>query len=419
MPPMSDLPRAVPPPLPPAALVYPTGGAEALPLAAFAADLSARGFRVGGLVQTTERDSEGFKQSITGIDVGSGERTVLARYKGDRRVDAECGFDPAALAAATRAVRAAVAAEADIIVIEKFGRQEQDGGGLRDEILSALAAGIPTVTAVSSTALGPWSAMLGGLDVYLPPTLSALWKWWGPHRIYDDLERGVGEGIARRVVVGFNWTLVEGEHGCGIAQTPNRGQAGCEAVPGAGNFAGRPLRELAALVHSWNPAEAAVGLAAINAFHNRADLPAGEGNGLDAFARFDGPVSVIGHFGGLEQHLPGCRIIEREPADGDYPATATGWLLRDSEGVVATASTLVDHGLPEILGAAAGKPFALVGPSTPMTPRLHAYGVSVLAGLIVTDPEGAARAVAEGGAFRALKPFTRRVALHADASAGP
>ena len=281
---MSQLPPAAPPPLPPAALVYPTGNAEALPLAGFAEELKTRGFRVGGLVQTIERDAEGYKQSITGIDVGTGEATILARYQGDRRVDANCGFDVAALAAATRAVRGAMANDADLIVIEKFGRHEGEGGGLRDEILGALAAGIPTVTAVSSTVLGEWSAMLGGLDVYLPATRDALWKWWGPHRLYDDLERGVGEGTAQRVVVGFNWTLVEGEHGCGIAQTPNRGKAGCEAVPGAGSFVGKPLRELARLVHSWNPAEAAVGLAAINAFYNRFDLSGDEGNGLDALA---------------------------------------------------------------------------------------------------------------------------------------
>ena len=194
---MSQLPPAAPPPLPPAALVYPTGNAEALPLAGFAEELKARGFRVGGLVQTIERDAEGYKQSITGIDVGTGETTILARYQGDRRVDANCGFDVAALAAATRAVRGAMANDADLIVIEKFGRHEGEGGGLRDEILGALAAGIPTVTAVSSTVLGEWSAMLGGLDVYLPATRDALWKWWGPHRLYDDLERGVGEGTAQ------------------------------------------------------------------------------------------------------------------------------------------------------------------------------------------------------------------------------
>ena len=414
---MSELPPVTPPPLSPAALVYPTGNAEALPLSAFAEELKARGFRVGGLVQTIERDAEGYKQSITGIDVGTGEATILARYQGDRRVDANCGFDVAALAAATRAVRGAMANDADLIVIEKFGRHEGEGGGLRDEILGALAAGIPTVTAVSSTVLGEWSAMLGGLDVYLPATLDALWNWWGPHRLYDDLERGVGDGTAKRVVVGFNWTLIESEQGCGIAQTPNRGKAGCEAVPGAGSFVGRPLRELARLVHSWNPAEAAVGLAAINAYYNRFDLVGDEGNGLDALAHLDGPFTSIGHFGGLKKHLPDCRVVEREPSDGDFPGPAAGWLLRESEGVVVTSSSLVDHGLPELLGAAAGKTVALVGPTTPLTPRLHAYGADILAGLVITDVEGAARAVAEGGAFHALKPFGRRVGLRAEGTA--
>ena len=47
----------------------------------------------------------------------------------------------------------------------------------------------------------------------------------------------------------------------------------------------------------------------------------------------------------------------------------------------------------------------MVGPSTPFAPGLFDLGIDYLAGTIVTDVEGMAIAVAQGGAVKALKPF--------------
>jgi uncharacterized protein (DUF4213/DUF364 family) len=279
-----------------------------------------------------------------------------------------------------------------------------------------MAEGIPTVTAVSGEAIEEWTHFTGGLSVLLPPDPAALWRWWGPHRLYHDLVLGVGDGVARRVVIGFNFVLVEGPDGCGLAQTPSRDAAGCRAVPGADGFAGRPLVELAGRVHSWNPVEAAIGLAAINAHYNRHDLRADPGNGLDAFAGEPGAVAAVGRFPGLVKRFPNLQIIEREPREDEYPATAADWLLPGSERMIVTASAMIDHSLPALLAARGVGELALVGPSTPLTPRLHGYGIDLLAGMIVEDVEGAARTVAEGGAVGSLKPHGRMVTLTAPQS---
>lgn len=402
-----------PPRLRPAALVYAPGGSPGALLARFARDLQGRGWRVGGLVQEIHRDAEGYKQEIVGVELDTGRRLRLAKYRGDRRVEPECGFDDAALAEATGAVRRAVAEKADIILIEKFSRREREGQGLFDEILSAMAEGIPTVTAVAGSAVEDWTRFTGGLSVLLPPELPALWRWWGPHRLYQDLVLGVGEGTAHRVVIGFNFVLVEGPEGCGLAQTPSRGAAGCRDIPDADRLAGRSLAELARRVHSWNPVEAAIGLAALNAHYNRFDLEADPGNGLDAFAREPGPVTVVGRFPGLAKRFADVRVIEREPGEDEFPATAADWLLPESERTVVTASAMIDHSLPALLALRGDGDLAMVGPSTPLTPRLHDYGIDLLAGMIVEDVEGAARAVAEGGAVGVLKPHARMVTLTA------
>ncbi len=410
---MSKTRQLSPPRLRPAGVVYTPSTRELPLLADFARDLNARGWRVGGLTQQVFRGPEGYKSRIVGTEVDSGREINLADYKGDRTKNSDCGFDTSALAEATGAVRRAIAEKMDLIVIEKFSRREIEGSGLFDEILTAMAEQIPTLTLLSADALEDWNRFTGGLTDLLPADPEALWRWWGPHRMYRDLELGVSDAPARRVVVGFNWVLVEGPDGCGMAQTPDRGSAACSKVKGADGLTGTPLRELAALIHSLDDIEAAIGLAAINAHYNRFDLDAPAGNGLEAFGTGDEPVTVIGRFPHLAKRLGNITVIEQKPGEDDYPAWATPWVLSAAEKVIVTASTLVNRSLPGILAARTDAEVALVGPSTPLTPRLHSYGISILGGLVVEDVEGAVRAISEGGSVGAVKPYSRRVTLTA------
>jgi len=99
------------------------------------------------------------------------------------------------------------------------------------------------------------------------------------------------------------------------------------------------------------------------------------------------------------------------PAPGEYPAQAAPWLLPNVEAAVITAATLANHTLPGLLAAARGRRVALVGPGTPLSPRLFEYGIEILSGLVIEDAEGLARTVAEGGAAKALKRHGRLVTL--------
>ncbi len=410
---MSETRHLAPPRLRPAGVVYSASTREMPLFADFAGELKARGWRVGGLTQRVFRGPEGYKTKIVGTEVDTGREIDLAIYKGDRTLTTDCGFDTSALAEATGAVRRAIAERMDLIVIEKFSRREVEGSGLFDEILTAMAEQIPTLTLLSAEALDDWARFTGGLTALLPADPDALWRWWGPHRLYRDLELGVSDAPAKRVVVGFNWVLVEGPDGCGLAQTPDRGSAACSKVAGADGLAGTPLRDLAGMIHSLDAIEAAIGLAAVNAHYNRFDLDAPPGNGLEAFGTGDEPVVVIGRFPHLEKRLNNVTVIEQQPSGDDYPAWATPWILPEAEKVIATASTLANRSLPGILEARGQAEVALVGPSTPLTPRLHSYGVEVLGGLVVEDVDGAARAVSEGGSVGAIKPYARMVTLTA------
>ncbi|MGB0681906.1 MAG: DUF2478 domain-containing protein [Magnetovibrionaceae bacterium] len=405
----------------PAGMLYTPGRKQRDQLAAFAKEIKARGFTVGGVCQEFVEDDQGEKMSMVSIDQMTGLRldiSIPPELRGDAHA---CQLDKARLAEASGAIRRAISEPADLVVIEKFGEQEQKGEGFQDEILTSMAEGLATLVAVPNHVLADWQNFTGGLATLVSPSPADLWRWWGPERLYRDLELAVplDAGEARRVIIGHNWTAVEGPMGLGIAQSPGRPVAACRPIRGAGSYAGRPLSELAGLVHALNPVEAAIGLAAINAHINHKALEGEDLNGLDALGRGDGDLVVVGRFPGLAERIGPHLLIERAPGPDDYPETAARGLIAGAERLGITASTLVDHGLPGLL-AARGllTQTTLIGPGTPLTPRLHAYGLNTLSGMVITDIDRAVRIIQEGGAMRDLKSAGRLVTLSSEGYTG-
>ncbi len=160
--------------LPLAAIVYtPADDIDALMIAAARA-LAARGAKPGGVVQ--HAPGAGASCGMELEDLASGARFPLSQDLGSGAKG--CRLDPAALARATVAVRAALEGGATLLVINKFGFQETCGAGLREEMGRAAAAGIPLLTAVGERFLGDWEAFTGGAGVLLQPTLESVLGWW-------------------------------------------------------------------------------------------------------------------------------------------------------------------------------------------------------------------------------------------------
>jgi uncharacterized protein (DUF4213/DUF364 family)/nucleoside-triphosphatase THEP1 len=403
--PASDRPFQAPPLRPAAVIAVKGDGSRAAQ--EFALGLKARGFKVGGLYQETAREN-GRKTAMTLVAIASGRRVSIHQNLGQV---ASCTVDTQGMAEAAEILIADRAAGPDLVFVNKFSQLEREGGGLRAEMLALVADGIPLLTTVAPEHLDAWIAATGGQTALLPSEPEALWRWWGEARLYPDLVRTVGSGRVARAVVGLNWTMVEGPEGVGLSRTPWRGTEGCRAVPDAGAFTGLDLAEMAEWVEESDPFRAALGVAAINAALNRKDLAGTPDNGLDAFADLAGPVAVVGRFPGLTDRLKDVRLVEMVPAAGEYPAQAAPWLLPQIEAAVITAATLGNHTLPGLLAAARGKRVALVGPGTPLTPRLFDYGIEILSGLVIEDAQGLARTVAEGGAAKALKRHGRLATL--------
>ena len=223
-------------------------------------------------------------------------------------------------------------------------------------------------------------------------------KKWG---LYDRLIKDIpAELRVTDLTVGYQWTLVKTELGCGVAMTV-RQRAGPSREDA--RVLGKSLRDAAALVKSWNFMEASVGMAAINAWYNlpeRLDrlgvLPHGEEERTKANAfsilgeeLWGKNVAVVGHFPNLEKQLaPICRmsVLEREPQQGDYPDSACEYILEEQDYVIITGMTFTNKTLPRLLELIRpGAGICLAGPSVPLEAGLADFGVTRLSGFCATD----------------------------------
>ena len=398
----------------PGAVLYAPNSLKSRVLHDFARELGARGWRVGGVVLDTIYDEKDQKIGLDLIDLAGGDRRLpLARPDTRGIAIGRWVLDPAMLAKGDELIRAAVEKEAELVIVDKFGPLEHRDEGFARGLRAALEAGLPLLAAVRGEFLDGWDAFAGRPSALLRADAASLWPWWGPYRLYEDLARGVADVPARRVFIGVNWTLVEGPDGIGLAHSPERSAPGCRTIAKVGSYAGESLRALAGLAGSWNPFEAALGLAAINAHYNRRGLSGMALNGLELFARLPGRKAVVGRFPELAKRLGDALVIERVPGPDDLPAEAADWVLGGRDAVALTASSLVNLTLPRLVELSRGARVALVGPGTPLTPRLHAYGIDVLSGLVIENGERALGVIAEGGTMKALKACGRLVTLAA------
>lgn len=232
-------------------------------------------------------------------------------------------------------------------------------------------------------------------------------------------ERAEGVGV-EEVVVGAFWTVVRTTSGTGISSSlrhePHR--HGDTPVRWAGSLARRSPEELLGLIGSPSVAEAAIGLATVNALLRPEPSSLVEVNAAQVIRKRGAGrrVAVVGHFPFVETLRGDCAelwVFERGLGrrEGDLPEERLEELLPDAEVVAVTATTLLNGTLERILSLVRPGAYTLMlGPSTPLHPSLLEAGFDLLCGSVVEDPATVVRAVAEGAVTRQIGGV-RRVCL--------
>ena len=355
-------------------------------LAEFALTIRGRGFNVVGYVQQNNRGSDqmgaGCQSQVDYFDLRTSNSITV-----QRRVTADY-------------LRQALHEQADLLVISRFSSYL--------EAAQPVSNTIPLLTSIAGRCVQKWHDFIQHQGTMVAPNMASLWNWWGPDRLYQDLALGVEDGEVKQIVCGTRWIMVQGPHGTGLCYLPRHPK---DLLPHLPQLARRGLRGLAGLVQSWNPVEMALGLAAVNAHYNRSDLDGRAGNGVKALRHIPGQVAIIGAFPGIDGILPRRTVIEADPKPGEYPLAAMDSIVPNCAAVVANSSVLVNRTLPRLLRLAPNRPIGLIGPSTPLTPRLYNYGPSLLGGLVVDDADGLAAAIRAGASPREFGGFGRYLHL--------
>lgn len=185
-----------------AAVIYRSGkdDVDAL-LAAVAVDLIREGHRIGGVVQHNAEGPCGPHDLMQLIDLMSGRAIPICQPLGNGAQS--CRLDAAGVAEAAVAVSRAIAEDAELIVVNKFSKQEAAGGGLRAEIAAAVVAGLPVLTAVPDRYYDAWAAFTGGFGTTLACERRVIEDWWrdiswreSRVRVLARIERQLGRKAA-------------------------------------------------------------------------------------------------------------------------------------------------------------------------------------------------------------------------------
>ena len=161
--------------LPLGAIVYEKGVEGDALLTQVADALAAEGYRLGGAVQSSMHRPGRRKCDMYLRNLLSGEKIMISLDRGNEARG--CRLDSDAFARVGIWGEQALAADIDLLVVNKFGKEEAQGRGLRLLIAEALVAGIPVVLRVSTLNLSEFETFAGEAAERLPPHREAILTW--------------------------------------------------------------------------------------------------------------------------------------------------------------------------------------------------------------------------------------------------
>lgn len=233
---------------------------------------------------------------------------------------------------------------------------------------------------------------------------------WSVYELLLDKARS--RARIEEVMIGLTWTLCKATEGTGLAMSAPHAT---RTLPWSGTLRGQAAIEIASWITSWQPHEASVGMAALNALLNHdaalretAEPLTGEGPAnLRVFEHFlpqlqGKRVVVVGRYPGLQHYQQqfDLQVLERQAGETDLPDPASEYVIGDADWVFLTASSLTNKTFPRLAELARDTTLVLMGPTVPWVSELADFGVDFLAGVRITDDAALRQTVMEGGGTR-------------------
>lgn len=158
-----------------AAIVYPN---DEYPDALFKWIVSECGLRhltLSGVLQHPAFEGADRRCDVLLEDLASGHRTLLFENRGAGARG--CRLDVAALVEASMKVESSLQNDPDLLVLNKFGKVECDGGGMCGLMAKALERGIPAIIGVPARNLSAWRDFAGEFSIEFSEDIDQIAKW--------------------------------------------------------------------------------------------------------------------------------------------------------------------------------------------------------------------------------------------------
>lgn len=150
------------------------GVADAL-LRSTADRLARNGVRLAGVLQLNTNRVDRTRCDMDLVDLTCGD---VVRISEDRGAGARgCRMDAGALAEATAKVVRHVHRGVDLVILNKFGKAEAEGRGMRDVAAAALEAGVPLIVGVSDEYIPAFNIFAGDLAFLIESDEYELNNW--------------------------------------------------------------------------------------------------------------------------------------------------------------------------------------------------------------------------------------------------
>ena len=231
--------------------------------------------------------------------------------------------------------------------------------------------------------------------------------------IVEDLLASLPQGGIglRDVRVGPFWTVVWTELGAGLASTQRDAHTphGHSLIRWAGDVLDHTADELASLLRSKSPMEAALGMATVNALLEVDEALLTDRNASEEIIHrgMEKRVVIVGHFPFIPKvrravgHLD---VLELDPGADELSPAAAAEVIPRADVVAITGTSLVNKTFSGLIKHCRPDAFVLVlGPTSPLSPVLFDYGVDLIAGTRVVEPRLAMTVAGQGAIFRQMR----------------
>ena len=226
--------------------------------------------------------------------------------------------------------------------------------------------------------------------------------------IISTIEKSTQDILVKEVRIGPFWTGVWSKYSGLASTTFTHEPAMPPPIKEAGSLTEKTVLEICNYANSNCLLKASVGMAAIN---SAIEVDLNKCQNINAAEVLyekgkNKKVVVVGHFpfvNKLRALTKELWVVERKPQSGDIPASEAKRVIPQADVIAITGTALINGTMGELLSWCPKKSIVMVlGATTPLSPVWFDYGVDLISGTRVTDPELVLRFVSEGVVFKQI-----------------